>query len=152
MPYLRVLIVFKGDAPEGIYAVFDGTHYNSNCCFDYGNAEVSGDDTGNGHMEAIYFGLGQNFATGTGSGPWILADLENGLFSGTNWDVDPSNPTITSRFVTGIVKGEPGNWAIRGGNGASGPLSTFYSGPRPSDGYIPMHKEGAIILGTRRGQ
>ncbi|KAJ7913666.1 glycoside hydrolase family 54 protein [Mycena leptocephala] len=137
-----------GDAPEGIYAVFDGTHYNSNCCFDYGNAEVSGDDTGNGHMEAIYFGLGQNFATGTGSGPWILADLENGLFSGTNWDVDPSNPTITSRFVTGIVKGEPGNWAIRGGNGASGPLSTFYSGPRPSDGYIPMHKEGAIILGT----
>jgi len=44
------------------------------------------------------------------------------------------------------VKGEPGTWAIRGGNAASGSLSTFYSGSRPS-GYNPMHKEGAIILG-----
>ncbi|KIM94058.1 hypothetical protein OIDMADRAFT_60896 [Oidiodendron maius Zn] len=27
-----------GDEPEGIYAVFDGTHHNGGCCFDYGNA------------------------------------------------------------------------------------------------------------------
>ncbi|KAH2188009.1 hypothetical protein KXW48_005204 [Aspergillus fumigatus] len=45
-----------GDAPEGIYAVLNGTHYNDACCFDYGNAETSSRDTGNGHMEAIYFG------------------------------------------------------------------------------------------------
>ncbi|KAF8192385.1 arabinofuranosidase B [Mycena galopus ATCC 62051] len=133
-----------GDAAEGLYAVVDGQHYNGNCCFDYGNAEVSAHDTGNGHMEAIYFGLGGG--TGAGSGPWILADLENGLFAGAN-GVNPSNPTITSRFVTAVVKGEPGTWAIRGGNAVSGALSTFYSSARPSGGYNPMSKEGAIILG-----
>src|SRR5690348_8181132 len=48
--------IATGDNPEGEYAVFDGTHYNGGCCFDYGNAETSSRDTGNGHMEAIYFG------------------------------------------------------------------------------------------------
>ncbi|SAM79674.1 uncharacterized protein UBRO_20565 [Ustilago bromivora] len=37
-------------------------------------------------------------------------------------------------------------WAIRGGNAQSGDLSTFYNGQRPQ-GYYPMNKEGAIILG-----
>jgi hypothetical protein len=45
------------------------------------------------------------------------------------------------------VKGKPNQWAIRGGNAASGALATSFSGARPS-GYNPMHKEGAIILGT----
>ena len=39
--------VATGNQPEGMYAVMDGTHYNDNCCFDYGNAEVSNTDTGN---------------------------------------------------------------------------------------------------------
>lgn len=46
--------IATGDAAEGMYSVLDGTHYNSGCCFDYGNAETSSKDTGNGHMEAIY--------------------------------------------------------------------------------------------------
>ena len=29
-----------GDEPETIYMVTSGTHYGSNCCFDYGNAEI----------------------------------------------------------------------------------------------------------------
>ena len=29
-----------GDEPESMYAVFGGQHYNSECCFDYGNAET----------------------------------------------------------------------------------------------------------------
>ncbi|KAJ7239162.1 arabinofuranosidase B [Mycena haematopus] len=139
--------IATGDAPEGLYAVLDGTHYNGNCCFDYGNAEVSADDTGNGHMEAIYFGLGTGYGTGGGPGPWILADLENGLYTGSNTAVNNNNPTITERFVTAVVKGEPGTWAIRGGNAVSGGLTTFYGGARPSPGYSPMSKEGAIILG-----
>jgi non-reducing end alpha-L-arabinofuranosidase len=72
-----------GDEAQGMYAIFDGTHYNGGCCFDYGNAETSSDDTGAGHMEAIYFGNINVWGTGAGSGPWIMADLENGLFSGT---------------------------------------------------------------------
>jgi hypothetical protein len=136
-----------GDEPEGIYAVLDGTHYNGGCCFDYGNAEVSSDDTGAGHMEAIYFGNINVWGTGAGSGPWIMADLENGLFSGQSAKNNAADPSISYRFVTAIVKGQANQWAIRGGNAASGSLSTFYSGVRPA-GYNPMKKEGAIILGT----
>ena len=138
-----------GDQPEGIYAVLDGTHYNEACCFDYGNAEKTNDDNGSGQMEAIYFGLGDGsgFGTGSGSGPWIMADLENGLFSGYDPVNNPGDPTINYRFTTAIVKGEPNQWEIRGGNAASGSLSTFYSGIRPA-GYQPMNKKGAILLGV----
>jgi hypothetical protein len=137
-----------GDEPEGMYAVLDGTHFNGGCCFDYGNAETNSHDTGNGHMEAIYFGDSTTWGTGSGSGPWIMADLENGLFSGKSSANNPADLSISSRFVTAVVKGEPNQWSIRGGNSASGSLSTFYSGVRPTvAGYNPMSKEGAIILG-----
>ena len=135
-----------GDAAQGMYAVLDGTHFNNGCCFDYGNAETSNRDTGNGHMEAIYYGDCTFWSTGAGSGPWIMGDLENGLFSGQSAVNNPSDPSISYRFVTAVVKGEPGTWAIRGGNAGSGGLSTYFSGARPT-GYNPMHKEGAILLG-----
>ncbi|KAF5361705.1 hypothetical protein D9758_007272 [Tetrapyrgos nigripes] len=138
----------RGDGAQGMYAIFDGTHFNGGCCFDYGNAETSSTDTGNGHMEAIYFGNSKTWGTGSGNGPWIMADLENGLFSGQNPKQNTANPSINFRFVTAVVKGEPNQWAIRGGDSTSGSLSTFYSGVRPSvSGYNPMSKEGAIILG-----
>lgn len=77
-----------------------------------------------------------------------MADLENGLFSGQSAGQNTADPSITNRFETAVVKGEPGTWAIRGGNAASGALSTYWSGARPTaTGYNPMHKEGAIILG-----
>ncbi|KAF2162033.1 glycoside hydrolase family 54 protein [Zasmidium cellare ATCC 36951] len=139
--------VATGDQPEGMYAVLDGTHYNDGCCFDYGNAETSNDDTGNGHMEAIYFGTSTGWGSGAGSGPWIMADLENGVFSGQEIAQYQTDPSIDSRFVTAIVKGEANHWALRGGDPTSGSLSTYYSGPRSADGYNPMSKEGAIILG-----
>jgi len=140
--------VATGDEPEGLYAVLDGTRSNGGCCFDYGNAETSNDDTGNGHMEAIYFGTSNYWGSGDGDGPWIMADLENGLFSGADPKQNTADPTITDRFLTAIVKGEPDHWAIRGGDATSGDLSTFYDGVRPDvDGYNPMSKEGAIILG-----
>ncbi|OBT61267.1 hypothetical protein VE03_09383 [Pseudogymnoascus sp. 23342-1-I1] len=137
-----------GDAAEGMYAVIDGTHYNGGCCYDYGNAETNSHDTGNGHMEAIYYGDSTAWGSGAGSGPWIMADLENGLFSGVSAGNNAGDPSISYRFVTAIVKGEPNHWALRGANAASGTLSTYYSGVRPSvSGYNPMSKEGAIILG-----
>ncbi|TEY86448.1 hypothetical protein BOTCAL_0008g00220 [Botryotinia calthae] len=140
--------IAKADAAEGMYAVLDGTHYNGGCCFDYGNAETSSTDTGNGHMEAIYFGDSTGWGSGSGSGPWLMADLENGLFSGVGSGVNTGDPSITSRFFTAIVKGGPNLWALRGANAASGVLSTYYSGVRPTaSGYNPMSKEGAIILG-----
>jgi hypothetical protein len=140
--------VARGDQAEGMYAIFDGTHYNGGCCFDYGNAETNSRDNGNGTMEAIYFGNIKVWGYGAGNGPWIMADLENGLFSGVNQRYNANDPSISHRFLTAIIKGEPNHWAIRGGNAQSGGLSTFYNGVRPNvAGYNPMKKEGAIILG-----
>jgi len=140
--------IATGDQAEGEYAIFDGTHTNGGCCFDYGNAETSNNDTGNGHMEAIYFGTIKVWGYGAGNGPWIMADMENGLYSGVNAGYNANDPTINNRFTTAIIKGTANLWSIRGGNAQSGSLSTFYSGARPNvSGYNPMHKEGAIILG-----
>ncbi|MEU0095223.1 alpha-L-arabinofuranosidase B [Kribbella sp. NPDC006257] len=140
--------VATGDQSEGMYAVFDGTHYNGGCCFDYGNAETNSRDNGNGTMEAIYFGNSRSWGSGAGNGPWIMADLENGLFSGVNTGNNSNDPSISHRFLTAIVKGGQNRWAIRGGNAQSGGVSTFYNGVRPNaPGYNPMKKEGAIILG-----
>jgi hypothetical protein len=140
--------IATGDQPEGMYAVLDGTHFNGGCCFDYGNAERNSRDNGNGTMEAIYFGNIKVWGFGPGAGPWIMADLENGLFSGLNFGFNANDPSISNRFLTTIIKGQPNHWAIRGGNAQSGGLSTFYDGARPTvAGYNPMKKEGAIILG-----
>jgi len=140
--------IATGDSAEGEYAIFDGTHYNGGCCFDYGNAETSNDDTGNGHMEAIYFGNIKVWGYGSGSGPWVMADLENGLFSGVNAGYNSGDQSISSHYVTAMVKGGPNLWAIKAGNAQSGSLTTMYNGVRPNvSGYNPMHKEGAIILG-----
>ena len=138
--------IATGDAAEGEYAVLDGTHYDNGCCYDYGNAETNNDDDGAGAMEAIYFGDATAWGRGSGSGPWIMADMENGLFSGESAGLNSADPTISDRFTTAMIEGEPNQWAILGGNAQSGGLSTDYSGVRPS-GYNPMHKEGAIILG-----
>jgi hypothetical protein len=137
-----------GDAAEGMYAVLDGTHFNDGCCFDYGNAETNNLDTGNGHMEAIYYGTNTIWGSGAGNGPWLMADLENGLFSGANVKNNAADPSISYRFFTTTLKGKANEWAIRGANAASGSLSTFYKGVRPNaSGYNPMSKEGAILLG-----
>ena len=40
-------------AAEGMYMVASGTHVNSGCCFDFGNAETNNDDNGAGHMDAV---------------------------------------------------------------------------------------------------
>jgi non-reducing end alpha-L-arabinofuranosidase len=138
-----------GDNAEGEYAIFDGTHFNGGCCFDYGNAEKNSNDDGNGTMEAIAFGNIRVWSFGAGNGPWIYADLENGLFTGFNVGLNSGDPTINFRYTTAIVDGGPNHWAIRGANAQSGALSTFYDGVRPNaSGYNPMRKQGAIILGT----
>jgi hypothetical protein len=140
--------IATGDNPEGEYAIFDGTHYNGGCCFDYGNAETNNDDDGNGTMEAIYFGNIKVWGYGSGNGPWVMADMENGLYSGVNAGYNSGDQSITSHYVTAMINGGPNQWAIKAGNAQAGGLTTMYSGPRPNvAGYNPMHKQGAIILG-----
>ncbi|KAG6003981.1 hypothetical protein E4U21_001561 [Claviceps maximensis] len=100
-------------------------------------------------MQAVYFGNSTFWGTGSGPGPWIMADLEEGLFSGLSPANNPADPSITSRFVTAAIKGRPNFWAIRGADAQRpGPLATYYSGIRPTvKGYNPMSLEGSIVLG-----
>ncbi len=140
--------VAKGDDPEGMYMVVNGKNYNGGCCFDYGNAEANSLDNGNGTMEAIYFGNSRSWGSGEGNGPWVMADLENGLFSGQGAATNAADKSMTSAYVTGMVKGKAHTWAIEAGDSQSGSLTTMYEGARPNNGYDPMKKEGAIILGT----
>jgi non-reducing end alpha-L-arabinofuranosidase len=138
----------KNDEPESMYMVANGKYYNDQCCFDYGNAEANSLNNGNGTMEAIYFGNCGSWGTGEGKGPWVMADLENGLFSGKNARLNAADKSITSEFVTAMLKGKPHTWAIKAGDSQSGGLATMYEGAYPSGGYDPMKKEGAIVLGT----
>src|SRR6185437_8002826 len=141
--------VATGSAAMGEYMVASGTHVNSGCCFDYGNAETNSRDNGNGHMDAINFGTECWFPTCTGSGPWVQADLENGLFAGGNGN-NPNNLGNSGTFVTALVKNNgTTTYAIKGGNAQSGGLTTWWNGALPNiGGYAPMHAEGAIVLGT----
>ena len=138
--------IATGSASEGIYMVTSATRVNSGCCFDYGNAETSNNDTGNGHMDAIYFGRLCWFSC-TGSGPWVMADLENGLFQGANGSYS-SNTGRSTTYVTAMTKQDATTYSIRDGDAQSGSLKTDYAGALPTTtGYVPFHKEGAIILG-----
>lgn len=139
--------IATGSQPEGLYMVTEGTHFNNRCCFDYGNAETNNRDTGNGDMDAIYFGTLCWFKP-CASGPHVAADLENGLFAGG----DGSNTANTGRstaFVTAVLKNNgTSTYAIKDGDARSGGLATRYNGALPTQsGYRPMTKQGAIILG-----
>ena len=140
------------DEPEGIYYVVDGTHFDSGCCFDYGNSSTNGRAVGRGTMETTYFGTSTNWGSGNGDGPWIMADMESGLFSGYNAKKNDV-PSITDwRFVAAYVNGGGGNrWDLRGGDATKTDVVTYYEGERPSspsqtDVYFPMSKKGGLLL------
>ncbi|MEY9911527.1 hypothetical protein ABIA35_007781 [Catenulispora sp. MAP12-49] len=136
-----------GGQAQGAYMVASGTHVNSGCCFDYGNAETNNRDNGNGHMEAVNLGTSCWASPCTGSGPWITGDLENGLYMGAG--SNPSNTGNNSQFVTAMLKSNnQTTFEIEGGNSQSGGLTTWYNGSLPPNGYTPMSLEGAIVLGT----
>jgi non-reducing end alpha-L-arabinofuranosidase len=143
-------VAIKGEA-EGMYMVTSGTHYSSGCCFDYGNAETRGNDTGAGHMDAVNFSRDLEWPDCRNSPgePAVGADLENGIF---HWDKRSCNPAsnISSGprpFITAWLKNNgQSRFALKWGDARSGGLNTVYSGALPQ-GYAPMRQEGAIILG-----
>ena len=138
--------VATGDQPETEYMVTSGTYFNGNCCWDYGNAETNNTDDGAGTMEAVYFGNYTHQGKGGGTGPWVMADMENGVFAGPSFAANPMVTPLTSPYVTALVVGRAGSFALRGGNAQMGLLTTMYDGMR-ANGYNPMKKQGAIILG-----
>ena len=140
------------DQAEGQYWVVNGQHFNSGCCFDYGNAEIDSRDDDNGTMETTYFGNATAWYHGNPPGPWIMTDQENNLVGCVNpgiaSKVCPDLPNITWRFVTAIAKGEPHHWTSMGGDAQQGSLKVMFDGPRIDVTYDPMRKQGAILLGN----
>jgi hypothetical protein len=140
------------DQPEGMYWVLNGRHFNDGCCFDYGNAEIDSRDDGNGTMETSYYGNATAWYHGPPPGPWIMTDQENNLVGcvnpGSTSKLCADLPSITSRFVTAVAKGEPHHWASLGGDAQQGALATMFDGPRVDSSYDPMRKQGAIVLGN----
>jgi alpha-L-arabinofuranosidase B-like protein/concanavalin A-like lectin/glucanase superfamily protein/lamin tail-like protein/alpha-galactosidase-like protein len=144
--------IATGDAPEGMYWVLDGHHFNDGCCFDYGNAEIDSRDDGNGTMETSYFGNATAWYHGNPPGPWVMTDQENNLVGcvnpGSTSKLCATLPNMTSQFVTAVAKGEPHHWASLGGDAQTGALTTMFDGPRVDATYDPMQKQGAIVLGN----
>ncbi|MBR6857086.1 MAG: hypothetical protein IKM90_06565, partial [Bacteroidaceae bacterium] len=143
------------DQAEGQYWVINGQHYNTGCCFDYGNAETDSRDDGDGTMETTYYGNQPSWYHGQAPGPWIMTDQENNLVGCVNPDPNDKYcadlPSISWRFVTATADGEPHHWRSMGGNAQGGSLQIMYDGGRiqnPRSSYDPMRKQGAILLGN----
>jgi hypothetical protein len=141
----------RNGQPEGMYMVTSGKHVNGGCCFDYGNTEQpKANDTGNGHMDAVYFGMRCEHPPCSGAGPWIAADLENGLFQGNGSNTNDA--TVDFDLVTAMLKNDgQKKFALRTANARAGGLTTQYDGSLPTgqyQGYTPMSQEGGIVLGV----
>lgn len=134
--------VATGNKAESMYMVGSGKSVNDSCCYDYGNVETNMKDNGTGTMETIYLGKFCWFKPCSGSGPWIFADLENGLFTGAN-GANANNTSVPFDYVTAMIHGDATTYAIRAGNSITGALKTMGSTTRPS----PQKLEGAIVLG-----
>ena len=139
------------DQAEGQYWVINGKHFNSGCCFDYGNAETDSRDDDNGTMETTFYGDTTPWYHGNPPGPWVMTDQENNLVGCVNADGSKlcrTLPSITWRFVTAMAKGEPHHWTSMGGDAREGSLQVMFDGPRVNATYDPMRKQGAILLGN----
>jgi hypothetical protein len=138
-----------GADPQGVYMVTSGTHFNGGCCYNYGNAQTSRTYEGGPTMDSVYFGNCTIWGRGAGEGPWVMADMEDGIVSGANTGVNNNSPSMPHRFVTAIEKNNGRTeFAIRGANATTaGALTTMYKGALPA-GKNPMRKEGAIVLGS----
>jgi non-reducing end alpha-L-arabinofuranosidase len=143
------------DQAEGQYWVINGHHFNSGCCYDYGNAETDSRDDGDGTMETTYYGNATAWYHGQTPGPWVMTDQENNLVGCVNASPNdkycPDLSSITWRFVTAMADGEPHHWRSMGGDAQLGDLEVMFDGPRvinDRNSYDPMRKQGAILLGN----
>ena len=141
--------VATGSQAEGIYMVTSSDNVNGGCCMDYGSGESNNADDGNATMNAIYWGTACWFGGCVGNGPWVEADLENGMYHTTTGSTtDPNNPGVQFSFASAFEKNNGAtNFTLKYGNAQAGGLTTPFSGALPS-GYSPMRLQNSILLGT----
>jgi hypothetical protein len=137
-----------GAEPQGIYMVTSGKHVSGGCCYNYGNGQLDRLYKPGPRMDAVYFGTSTQWGSGAGTGPWVMADMEDGMLSGPDSGKNPNLPSMPYTYVTAIEKNDGTmNYALRGADATTGTLTTFYEGLLPA-GKRPMKKEGAIVLGS----
>jgi hypothetical protein len=159
-----------GSNPQTEYFVVHGDNAgraaNTNgCCYDYGNMERYISDDGPGTMTALYFGNATDWTRGAGNGPWVMLDMENGVFAGggsitilnngSSSDVNANDPSLkypAPNIVTGLAKTNgTSTFEIKYGNASSGTLSIAWNGSLPTNtnptSYIPLQQEGGLSLG-----
>jgi non-reducing end alpha-L-arabinofuranosidase len=137
-----------GAEPQGVYMVTSGEHYNGGCCYNYGNAQTSRTYEGGPTMDSVYFGACTIWGRGAGEGPWVMADMEDGIVSGQNTGMNNNSPSMPYAYVTAMEKNNgTTEFAIRGADATAPALTTMYKGALPA-GKNPMKKEGAVVLGS----
>jgi hypothetical protein len=151
-----------GSSPQTTYAIFHGKYLNNNCCFNYGNTGKLIHYTGPGTLSALNFSKIEFWSKGTGSGPWVMVDWEQGVYAGniakcgsgaaptaecTTTGENP-NPSITFDVVTTLFKHDgTKHWALKAGNAKAGNLAVSIDLPTLPKGYSPLKQEGGLGLG-----
>ena len=158
-----------GSNPQTEYFVVHGDYAGrasgtNGCCYDYGNMETNIVDDGPGTMTALYFGDATDWTRGAGNGPWVMLDMENGVFAGGGAiailnagtaSVNANDPSLkypSPNIVTGLAKTNgTSTFALKYGNASTGTLSTAWSGSLPTNrnptSYIPLQQQGGLSLG-----
>jgi non-reducing end alpha-L-arabinofuranosidase len=151
-----------GSKPQTTYAIFHKKYVNGGCCFNYGNTGNAIHYTGPGTLSALNFSQITFWSKGTGSGPWVMVDWEQGVYAGniakcgsgaaptaecTSSGENP-NPTVTFDVVTTLFKHDgTKHWALKAGNAKSGTLAVMIDLPTLPKGYSPLKQEGGLGLG-----
>jgi len=138
--------ISSGNTAQGIYELADGTHYGTQCCWDFGS--VSPDPSRYVTMNTLFFGTGF-WGTGAPSGPWFMGDFEGGVWAGGSSSTpgaNSMNPSMKVAFAFGVLHTPVGKYALRMADAATATdLITAY------DGNIPSGKTwgnaGGIALG-----
>jgi hypothetical protein len=71
-----------GSQPQTTYSIFHAKDLNNNCCFNYGNTGKRIHYTGPGTLSALNFSKITFWSKGTGNGPWVMVDWEQGVYAG----------------------------------------------------------------------
>ncbi len=126
--------------PITVYGIYATSVYAS-CCGGYGDMENPVADTGPGHMFATAYSTGASGQLGTGSGPWVGVDRENGVdLYGTSPPFHMVHAIAKTDCAAGTI-----NVTIKSGDATSGGLTTLFNGPPTFFSYT-CHLEGGLSM------
>lgn len=134
-----------GDEPQTVYALYDGHHFNTGCCFEFGNAEKTPVQD-NGSMEAIYYGCNDTHPPlpACELGPYVYSDLEHMHEMMTLPLFEPVRLQPVD-FIFALVKGTPGRLVLAAAD-AQKDLSLRIIRDSPYPYNYTSQKQGGIVL------